>query len=167
MSIYSVGADGAPWSADDTSGAKNDTIVKFRPCTVAGLTAARARGETTALRRRLAAVALMLLLGSGCATVGTAPYVLDTQPRSLEYPPEAKRLGLSGNVDMKVMLGEDGAVKNITFVQAAGNGFDEAASDYVRRTKYAPARMPDGRAVPAEFRVKIKFTPGGVVTGKP
>ncbi|HTB58988.1 MAG TPA: energy transducer TonB [Polyangia bacterium] len=112
------------------------------------------------MRHWVAAVVLMLLLGSACATSsGTAPYVLDTQPRSVEYPPEAKRLGLEGTVDMKVMLGEDGAVKSIAFVHPAGHGFDEAASDYVRRTKYAPARMPDGRAVPAEFRVKIKFSP--------
>ena len=120
-------------------------------------------------RHQFTIAALMLLLGSHCATSGgvTPPYRLDVEPRTVEYPPEAKRLGLEGAVDLRVMLGEDGAVKNITFVQAAGHGFDEAASDFIRRTKFAPARRQDGQAVPAEFRVRFKFSPGGVVTGSP
>lgn len=130
---------------------------------------ARAEGEASVLRHRIAAVALMLLLGSGCATSSgvTPPYRLDVQPRTIEYPPEAKRLGLEGTVDLRVMLGEDGAVNSITFVHAAGHGFDEAAADFIRRTKFAPARRQDGQAVPAEIRVKLKFSPGGVVTGNP
>jgi TonB family protein len=126
-------------------------------------------GAASAARHRVAAIALILILGSGCATSSgvTPPSLVGAPPQTAEYPPEAKRLGLEGIVDMRVMLGEDGAVKSITFTHAAGNGFDEAAVDYIRRTKFAPARTRDGRGIPAEIKVRMKFSPRGIVTGSP
>ena len=55
------------------------------------------------------------------------------------YPTEAYTQGLSGTVELEVVIGIDGKVKRATVVQTAGHGFDEAAVAAVQQFEFEPA----------------------------
>jgi TonB family protein len=96
--------------------------------------------------------------------VAQMPLVLEKDPREKEgdgtavFPPEAKRLGLEGQVVMRVGIDRHGVVRSVRVVKKAGYGFDEAASQSIRRYKFSPARTNDGR--PVDFLITFKYTFG-------
>ncbi len=75
------------------------------------------------------------------------------------YPPVARRLGLSARVRVKVRVGLDGKVVAAEIVgPETGNGFDTAALATVRRSRWAPGTK-DGEPVDAWTSVTIEFRP--------
>jgi protein TonB len=73
------------------------------------------------------------------------------------YPPEAKRLGIEGYVDLKLGIDERGKVVQIKVVLRAGHGFDEAAVKAMKQAKFKPAMTSDGRAVPCSIIWRYRF----------
>lgn len=74
------------------------------------------------------------------------------------YPEEAKAAGVEGSVLLLIELDETGAVTNVSVLQPAGNGFDEAAVAAARQFKFSPAEDATG-PVP----VAIEFAYGFVL----
>ena len=76
-------------------------------------------------------------------------YAMVSRPPKLKhevratYPPEAKELGIEGIVVLKVHVGADGKVKNVTVVSGLGHGLDEAAVNAVKAFLFEPATKDD------------------------
>lgn len=64
-----------------------------------------------------------------------------------EYPSEARRLGVEGQVGLRVGIDRRGAVRSVRVVRQAGYGMDEAARQAMWRFRFTPARTKDGEAV--------------------
>jgi protein TonB len=54
------------------------------------------------------------------------------------YPEEARKLGLEGQVVLRLTIDSEGRVSKAVVVKGAGNGFDERALDAVKRFKFKP-----------------------------
>lgn len=74
------------------------------------------------------------------------------------YPRDALRDGITGTVELELLVGADGRVIEVHVVHSSGNRYlDSAARDQVLRNwRFLPA-MRDGVAVPALGRVPIVF----------
>jgi TonB family protein len=76
------------------------------------------------------------------------------------YPAPAQRLNKAADVDIKVLVDENGRVTDAQRVgQKAGFGFDEAALEAARRAQFTPATK-DGVRVKMWYTIKVKFAPG-------
>ena len=76
------------------------------------------------------------------------------------YPAQAQRLNKSADVDIKVLVDENGRVVDAQRTGAkAGFGFDEAALEAARRVQFSPATK-DGVRVKVWYGIKVKFAPG-------
>ena len=64
-----------------------------------------------------------------------------------DYPPEARRLGIEGRVQLRVGIDRQGNVRWTRVIKAAGYGLDEAAKQALARSKFKPAHTCDGRVV--------------------
>jgi protein TonB len=60
-----------------------------------------------------------------------------------EYPPEARKLDLEGQVVLRLTIGADGKVEKATLIKGAGHGFDEAALKAVERFRFKPGTEGD------------------------
>ncbi|MCA9494830.1 MAG: TonB family protein, partial [Myxococcales bacterium] len=60
------------------------------------------------------------------------------------YPEEAKELGLSAVVKLRITLTETGEIDAVDVVEPQGHGFDEAAVDAVLSMTWAPAKTEAG-----------------------
>ena len=67
------------------------------------------------------------------------------------YPPEAKRLGIEGKVELKLGIDENGRVVQVKVIERGGHGFDEAAVKAMRLARFKPAMTSDGKAVPCSI----------------
>jgi len=72
------------------------------------------------------------------------------------YPPMALRMGLEGDVVLKIQIDPEGKVMKIDLVKAAGMGFDEEALKAVKQSRFEPAQR-DGKNLPAEFTYIYRF----------
>jgi TonB family protein len=72
------------------------------------------------------------------------------------YPPDAKKAGISGSVMLSVVVGEDGAVKEVTFREGPQE-LAKAAMDAVRKWTYKPTLLND-EPVQVETSVTVNFT---------
>jgi TonB family protein len=72
------------------------------------------------------------------------------------YPPEAKAQGLEGTVELEIVIGPDGLVREAKVVTPAGHGFDEAALEAARKFTFVPATR-DGQPIPARIRHNYLF----------
>jgi len=72
------------------------------------------------------------------------------------YPPDAKKAGISGSVMLSVVVGSDGAVKEVTFREGP-QALAQAAMDAVRKWTYKPTLLND-EAVEVETSVTVNFT---------
>lgn len=80
---------------------------------------------------------------------------LETRPPV--YPPRCLRLGIEGTVRVRVLVGEDGRVQEVTVGKSSGDAaLDEAALEAVSRWRFEPARR-DGVPVRAWAVVPIEF----------
>ncbi len=83
-----------------------------------------------------------------------APVPLD-QPRPA-YSEEAREQKHEGVVVLRVEVGPDGRVSNVTVRRPLGLGLDEKAQEAVRQWVYKPA-LRDGRPVAVQFDLSINF----------
>ncbi len=89
------------------------------------------------------------------------PAPVITPPRLVEfveasYPPAAQAEGLEGRVLVAVTIAADGAVTDVQVIRPAGQGFDEAAVDAIRRFRFEPARR-DGAPVAVRIQYEYVF----------
>lgn len=87
--------------------------------------------------------------------------VLTQPPELLEfvqaaYPPAAEAAGLEGSVKLRVTLDETGGVSEAEVLEPAGEGFDEAAAEAVKRFRFSPAEV-DGVPAPIQLEYVYHF----------
>jgi len=75
------------------------------------------------------------------------------------YPAGARRMRLSGEVQMQVLVGPDGQVEDIRIIKVtrSGVGFESASEDAIRQWRYRPATKK-GVKVRMWVTVRIPFT---------
>ncbi len=73
------------------------------------------------------------------------------------YPPAALKARLAGLVILQVLLGKDGAVRDVTVLRPGSMGMTESAEAAVRQWRYEPALL-NGRPVEALMTVTVTFT---------
>jgi TonB family protein len=86
-----------------------------------------------------------------------------TMPRPLnytppDYPPEAKKLGLTGTVTLQLDIDKQGKVQSAVVIEPLGHGFDESAVAAARKLDFEPARRADGTAFAARILYRYSFT---------
>ncbi|MFC1611146.1 energy transducer TonB [Myxococcota bacterium] len=73
-----------------------------------------------------------------------------------DYPPEAKRLGIEGRVQLEVELRADGTVGDVKVVKGLGHGLDEVAVEAIKKCPFEPGQI-SGKAVTTRITVGITF----------
>lgn len=73
------------------------------------------------------------------------------------YPPAALKARLPGVVILRVLLGRDGGVREVTVLRPATMGMTESAVEAVRQWRWEPALL-DGRPVEVLMTVTVTFT---------
>ena len=72
-----------------------------------------------------------------------------------QYPEEAKKAHIKGNVRLRILIGEDGRVKDVQPIE--GNPLlSKAAMEAVRQFRYKPTKL-NGTPVQVETEVDCKF----------
>ena len=71
------------------------------------------------------------------------------------YPAAARQAGISGSVTLAVIVGRDGAVKDVTF-RDGPQEFAQAAIDAVRQWVYRPTMLND-KPVEVQTTVTVNF----------
>ncbi len=79
-----------------------------------------------------------------------------TQRARAFYPPMALRMGIEGDVTLRIEVNSEGQVTRAEIVKGAGSGFDEEALKAAKQSRFEPAQK-DGRNVPAEFTYVYHF----------
>ena len=74
-----------------------------------------------------------------------------------QYPVAAKASGQRGSVVLQVLVGRDGAVQEVKFLQGSLM-FARAAIDAVRQWRFKPYSM-NGRAVSVQSVITLNFRP--------
>jgi TonB family protein len=86
------------------------------------------------------------------------------------YPEDAQAQGLTGEVKLRLTLGDTGSVVDAEVMEPAGHGFDEAALTAVRQFQFTPAEV-DGRPASVQLDYVYKFVlreaPPSVDAGPP
>ena len=72
------------------------------------------------------------------------------------YPPLALRMGMEGDVTIRIEVDTEGKVTRAEIMKGAGAGFDEEALKAVKQSRFEPAQK-DGQNVPAEFTYVYRF----------
>ncbi|GEM_PF-5868411 len=88
-------------------------------------------------------------------------YKVDKRPdflykAELKYPLKAKQLGVEGTVILEADIDTEGKIINIRIIKKAGFGFDEAALNMIKMSKFSPA-YSNGKPVPVRMRFTILF----------
>jgi TonB family protein len=101
--------------------------------------------------------------GSGAAGLPAPATVLKTnreakptQTARAAYPPMALRMGLEGDVTLRIEVDTEGKVTKAEIIKGAGTVFDEEALKAAKQSRFEPAQK-DGRNVPAEFTYVYHF----------
>ncbi|HXG66383.1 MAG TPA: energy transducer TonB [Blastocatellia bacterium] len=86
---------------------------------------------------------------------------VDSKPEMLnrvrpEYTEEARNNKVSGDVLVRVLIGEDGTVKTANVIRGLPGGLNEKAVEAARKTKFKPA-MKDGKPVAYSMVLRITF----------
>ena len=72
------------------------------------------------------------------------------------YPPIALRMGMEGDVTLRIEVDTEGKVTKAEIIKSGGVGFDEEALKAVKQSHFEPAQK-DGKNVPAEFTYIYHF----------
>jgi TonB family protein len=72
------------------------------------------------------------------------------------YPPMALRMGLEGDVTLRIEVDPAGKVTRAEIIKSGGAGFDEEALKAVTQSRFEPAQK-DGQNVAAEFSYIYRF----------
>ena len=98
--------------------------------------------------------------GAAAGAVEQTPVFWKMKPvetRPPVYPPRCLRMGIEGTVRVRVLVGEDGRVQEVTVGKSSGDAaLDEAALEAVRYWRFEPAKR-DGVPVRAWAVVPIEF----------
>jgi protein TonB len=74
-----------------------------------------------------------------------------------KFPDAARRSGMSGWVDVQLVVGPDGSVSDVIITGAEPAGmFEQAAVDAVRKWRYKPVER-EGHAIDQRARLRMKF----------
>jgi TonB family protein len=73
-----------------------------------------------------------------------------------DYPEEARRAGVTGEVVLEIVVRRDGSVGDVRVLQGLGHGLDRRAIDAVRQWRFTPARRL-GAAVDVLVEVAVEF----------
>jgi protein TonB len=94
--------------------------------------------------------------GTGISTGAHAAYGQTPAP---DYPDEARTLGEQGTVMLRVTVGADGTVRQVTLEKSSGfQDLDDAAEETVRdEWRFVPA-IRNGSAIDSWVLVPIRFT---------
>ncbi len=90
-----------------------------------------------------------------------------------EYPQAAREAGREAAVDLEIVIGIDGLVRDARVLSPVGDGFDEAALAAVQKFVFTPATK-DGQPIAARIQYRYTFTleappvpaPAVVTTGR-
>jgi periplasmic protein TonB len=72
------------------------------------------------------------------------------------YPPIALRMGMEGDVTLRIEVDTEGKVTKAEITKSGGAGFDEEALKAVKQSRFEPAQK-DGKNFPAEFTYIYRF----------
>jgi TonB family protein len=75
----------------------------------------------------------------------------------LEYPEQARRAGLMGEVVMDITVGKEGTVRAVNIVRGSGHGMDQAAMDAIKQVEFEPYRIDDDRVGIQNYPYKVTF----------
>jgi TonB family protein len=78
------------------------------------------------------------------------------QTARASYPPMALRMGMEGDVTIKIIVDGEGKVTKAEIIKSGGAGFDEEALKAVKQSRFEPAQK-DGQNMPAEFTYIYRF----------
>ena len=76
--------------------------------------------------------------------------------KNMSYPPAALKLGISGNVEVQLVVEPSGRSSNVRVIRGIGGGCDEEAQRLVSLLHWVPATV-EGRYVRCEMRINITF----------
>jgi protein TonB len=87
---------------------------------------------------------------------------LTRQPKPLGkiepvYPASERRAGLQASVVAEVTIDSQGNIQNVRILKSAGNAFDAAVIEALRKSTFAPGYIGD-KAVPVRFQVPFRFS---------
>jgi periplasmic protein TonB len=72
------------------------------------------------------------------------------------YPPMALRMGLEGDVTLRISIDSEGNVTDAEIIKSGGAGFDDEALKAVKQARFQPAQN-ESRNVPAVFTYVYRF----------
>ena len=78
------------------------------------------------------------------------------QSARANYPPVALRMGIEGDVMLRIEVDPEGKVTKAEIIKSGGSGFDEEALKAVKQSRFEPAQR-DGQNVTAEFTYVYRF----------
>lgn len=73
------------------------------------------------------------------------------------YPPEARRRGLSGSAKVRARIDPDGVVRRVSLLEESAAGFGNACSRTLSGSRWAAPKDKAGRAVATEIRYTCRF----------
>lgn len=77
--------------------------------------------------------------------------------KNIQYPKQARRMGVEGKVIVQFVVGKDGALTDIKVLKGIGSGCDEEAIRVIKESpKWSPGKQR-GRAVKQKMTVPIAF----------
>jgi TonB family protein len=74
-----------------------------------------------------------------------------------EYTEDARRRGITGDVEMEIVVQRDGSVGDVRVLRGLGGGLDQRATAAVKQWRFAPARRK-GEPVDVIVEVAVEFT---------
>jgi TonB family protein len=74
-----------------------------------------------------------------------------------DYTEDARRRGITGDVELEIVIRRDGSVGEVTVLKGLGAGLDQRAVAAVRQWRFSPARRK-GEAVDVIVEVAVEFT---------
>jgi protein TonB len=99
--------------------------------------------------------------GSGAPGLPAAPLRTNREAKPVQtvravYPPIALRMGMEGDVTLRIEVDTEGKVTKAEITKSGGAGFDEEALKAVMQSRFEPAQK-GGQNVPAEFTYIYRF----------
>jgi periplasmic protein TonB len=73
------------------------------------------------------------------------------------YPPDARRRGLSGTAKVRARIDADGVVRRVSLLEESAAGFGAACSRTLNGSRWAAPKDKAGRAVATEIRYTCRF----------
>jgi protein TonB len=81
------------------------------------------------------------------AALKTMPEPIGDYDVSKDYPDEARKLEIEGQVTLRLLVDAEGKVAEVKLVKGLGHGLDERALSLGRQIRFRPARDDAGQAV--------------------